>query len=600
MASEQAGAVPPARSVLDKALAEVNNGSPQAAIAMLKTYKPPMGEFADYNYVYAKALRRANRLYDSLEAYRLAYLYFPGGRQKELSLLERAEVYEDLGFYQEAASVFRIFLNTFKKSEFSERAHLGLANALFNTVHYRQALANYEQAGSSPEAMYGRAEALFATGKTREAYDLFKSLGVGGLSEKDLQEGKNQKSPAATALARYSMGEACRLLGKTDEAKALLGSIREGEYSHRASFLLGLIAAKEGSLREAASLFRDASGSSRSGLRYKALIDLAQCDLELDRTGRAIGLLKRVTQNLFGGKLRNDAFMLLAKAEAKDGNSIEAAEILKDLMMKKDYALQAADEMQKIIEDAMDNSAAVFPALWKVAGMSLTQPARAAFIFKAAGMLEASDIDQSAALYSWLVRNGSPRLKMEAARKLMGYYVARGKAREAAGLLRIARLAGHDDPTLRLKAGLYFLLGNYAVAQRALLSIKALSQQDLLLLAGTIGQTRDINAVRLVEKRMSKSNMDVPAALYLSMADASYAKGLKKQALQLYKQAYAGRAASGGHAGLDAADLKWTLYRMQSLEKDPQTALDSLQNDGGLMARYAAARLLESEVSKGR
>lgn len=82
MAPESSGAAPPAQSVLDRALVEINNGRPQAAVAMLKAYKPPMSEFAEYNYVYAKALRGANRLYDSLEAYRLAYLYFPEGRKK--------------------------------------------------------------------------------------------------------------------------------------------------------------------------------------------------------------------------------------------------------------------------------------------------------------------------------------------------------------------------------------------------------------------------------------------------------------------------------------------------------------------------------------
>ncbi|MDA8090831.1 MAG: tetratricopeptide repeat protein [Nitrospiraceae bacterium] len=588
MAPETPGATPPAGSPLDQALTEVNEGRPQAAISMLKLFKPTMDEFADYNYVYAQALRGAKKLYDSLEFYRLAYIYFPAGRKKELSLLERGEVYEDLGFNQEAASIFRIFLKTFKKSEFSEKAHLELANVLFRTVHYKEALANYEKAGNSAEALYGKAEALFAAGKAKEAYDLFGSLAASGA-------GKNF---SATPLARYSQGEACRLLGKLDEAKAHLGSIKEGELSHRAFFSLGLIAMQEKGFSDAAVLFRKAAGSTRAGLKYKALLNLAQCDLELGRTDDAIESLKQITQNLFHGEAVNEALLLLARATAKKGRAVDAVNILKPLLIKKDYALQAVDELQKIMEEEMANDPAKFPVLWKLAGDALTQPARAAFIFKAAGQLEASDLERSMGLYAWLVRNGSPVLKMEAARKLTGYYVARGNGKEAWNFFKIAKLAGHDDPSLRLKAGVYFLIGHYPAAQTALLSVKEPSQDDLLLLARIIPHIRNVRSIGLIEKRIR--NREVPAMLYVSLADSEYARGLKVQALELYKQAYKEAAPAPGHLGLTAADVKWTLFRMQSLEKDPEEALGSLQSDGGIMGRYAAARLLETKVSQER
>ncbi len=587
MAPESSGAIPSQPSTLDLALAEVNNGRPQDAIEALKRYKPTMSEFADYNYVYAQALRRAKRFYDSLGPYRLAYIYFPSGRKKELSLLERAEVYEDLGFYQEAASVFRIFINTFPKSEFSERAHLGLANALFRTVHYKEALANYEKAGNSEESMYGKAEALFATGKAQEAYNLFNSLAARGPS-----------NFSTSPLARYSMGEACRLLGKFDEAKACLGYIKKGEFSHRAFFSLGIIAVQERRLSDAALLFRDASGSPQSELRYKALVSLAQCDLELGRTDEAIGILNQVVQNLFHGKTRDDGLLLLASALGKKGKPMEAATILKGLLMKKNYALQAADELQEIMEHTMGSDPAEFPALWNLADESLMQPARAAFIFKAALQLEAPDIGQAVSLYEWIVRNGSPALKMQAARKLIGHYVVTGNSTDIRKLLRLAKLAGHDDPTLRLKAGAFFLLQNYAGAQKVLLSVRLLTQEDLLLLARIIPHVRGHQPFGPIEKRIK--DMEVPALLYMSLADSAFARGLKVQALELYKQAYSGAASAPGHLGLTAPDVKWTLYRMQSLEQDPETALASLQSDGGLMGRYAAARQLETEVLKER
>lgn len=584
------GAVPLQISSLDRAQVQLNRGRPEAAIEILNQYFPPKNEFANYNFIYAQALRAEKKLYRSLEYFSLAYLYFSSGKQKELALFDKAQVYEELGFYEEAASVYRLFLKAFSKSEFSGQAHLGLANALFRTRRYNEALVDYEKAGGGPDALYGTAEALLATGDAAKAYEIFSSLAR-----------SNPRRFAESPLARYSMGEACRLLGKSDEAKVQLGTVTAGEYSYKAYFSLGLMAMQEEkNLPVAASMFQMASGSAESELRNNAFLNLAQCELQLGRTDEAIGLLQDVIHNEFHTDLRSRSLLLMASAICTKNRFMEASAILKTLLLKKDYAVEAMNELQKLMELAMVRDPAGFAGIWKFAGETLIQPGRAPFIFKVAGELEHADIDQSVILYSWIARSGPPELKKEAARKLVAYYVATGNRAEAENYFKPAALAGHDDPTLRLKAGFFLLVENYGAAEKALLSIKDLSTEDLLLLSKLMPHIKwNARSLAFVEKRIGDSN--VPAVLYVSLGDAAYAGNSKVKALEFYRLAYSEAGAGAkqkADPGLSEADLKWTLYRMQSIEGDPKnkSTLDSLQNGGGLMGRYATARLQEMNV----
>nr|MDA8387321.1 tetratricopeptide repeat protein [Nitrospiraceae bacterium] len=189
---------------------EMSQNRAGAAIKALEAYRSAAlrltrPEFAQYNYIYAGALRRGKKFYEAVECYRLAYLFMPEGRDKEMALLDRADVYAGMGFYPEAISVYRIFLSAYGKSDIAWRAHLGLADMLFKTADYSGALQNYEKAGGGASALFGKAEALAACGRPGEAYALFTSLAA-------RYPGYMERS----GLARYGMGEACRLLRRTD------------------------------------------------------------------------------------------------------------------------------------------------------------------------------------------------------------------------------------------------------------------------------------------------------------------------------------------------------------------------------------------------
>ncbi|MDA8172587.1 MAG: hypothetical protein M0Z48_12255 [Nitrospiraceae bacterium] len=587
----------PFSSIEKKALEAIGQNRAGSAIKMLEAYGPSAlrltpDDFAMYNYVYAEALRKGKKFYDALERYRLAYLFMPAGSQKELALLKRADVYAEAGLYEEAASAYRIFLDTYGKSEYASQARLGLASALMKTARYAEALQNYEKAGNSEAALSGKAEALVATGKPEMAYAFFTSLAA-----------QDPGYMAHSGLARYSMGEACRLLGKTEEARAYLMPLTKGEFARKAAYSLGLMAEGEGETALAAGLFRDASGSNETGIRLQALINLARCDLKLAKPDEALAALRGVGYSRSFEDLYYSGKFLLAEVLSMKGQYMRSAALLKGLLVKKAYAEAAMEALQNVMQTALDHAGPreneKFLEIWKFAGGCLMERKRAPFVFKAAARLEAVDIGEFVNINRWIVRNGDRGLGRQAAINLVAYYVRVKDGHEAAVYFRQAALPLKDESTLRLRAGIRYLNGDYKGAERDILSIKDLNEADMELLAEAMPRAGDFGAIELVEKRLQKSKMlsPAPAALYLSLADAMYEKGFRAKALGYYRQAVGASASDKNKKALPAQDLKWALFRAQSLEEDPKGALDSLEGQGGVMGRYAVARLDEDALT---
>ena len=385
-----------------------------------------------------------------------------------------------------------------------------------------------------------------------------------------------------------------------------------GEYADRAAFSLGLMAMDQGDAARAAEFFRKASGSVETGIRLQARLDLAQCSLKLGKPDDALSALEEDSGKRSFKDIYYSGRFLLAEALRMKGQYMESAAILKKLLVKKEYAETAMGELQTLVETALEHGTppgkglpGKFMELWDFAGVCLMQRERAGFVSKVATRLEGVDTGEFVAVSRWLTRNGNPEIKRQAARKLAVYYLQRGDGRRAALFFRQGGFAAGDENTLRLRAGIRYLNGDFKGAERDVLAIKNPSEGDLELLAKAIPLAKDFGAVNLVQKRLSK--IAAPAALYLPVADAMYEKGMRAKALEYYNDAVAasaaskqgnrpGKGASGGGKALSPSDLKWALFRIQTLEKDPNGTLGDLAGEGGLMGRYAAARRLEEGV----
>jgi len=113
---------------LERAKEMLTANKPAEALAALSSYLPSHEERSAYHYALARALVALKRPYDSIENYRLAYVYADALADKERILLERADVYAAMGYYPEAAVCYDVFLKQFPKSRLLERVELGIGS----------------------------------------------------------------------------------------------------------------------------------------------------------------------------------------------------------------------------------------------------------------------------------------------------------------------------------------------------------------------------------------------------------------------------------------------------------------------------------------
>ncbi|MDA8387934.1 MAG: hypothetical protein M0Z58_04615, partial [Nitrospiraceae bacterium] len=385
-------------------------------------------------------------------------------------------------------------------------------------------------------------------------------------------------------------------LGRTHRAKSYLGSFTGGQFAHRAAYSLGLIAKGQGDTALATRLFQTASGSAEPGTRLPALLALAGCQVKLGRPDDALAALGKADRIRSYGDPYRKGQLLMARAMLMKGQYMRPAAILKGLLVKKAYAEAAMGELQDIMESAVahEKSQKKFLELWRIAGDCLMQPERAPLVFNAGERLKTTDAAEFVDTDLWVARNGDRKLRRLAAANLAVYYADEGDGRQAGIFFSKAGLPMKDVSTRRLRARVRYLNGQYMGALRDLLSIKDLSGADLDLLAKVIPGVKDARAIGLIEKRLQKQKTGAPAALYVALADAVYEMGQKAHALELYSEAAARPAPAGG--ALDSADLKWALFRIQSMAKDPGKSLSALQKQDGLMGRYAQARIEEENL----
>ena len=578
----------PAFSVLESDVRkDLSQNRAMAAIKALKAYGPAARlsgtQFGQYNYIYAGALRAEKLFYKSAERYRLAYLFLPEGQSRQMALLDSADVYDGMAFYPEAEATYTIFLNEYgKKSDLAWRAHLALAGMLFRAGHYRQALQHYGQAGGSSPALFGKAAALLAAGHPKMAFDLFTSLAAG-------HPGYMRRS----ALARYSFGEACMLLGRTQQAKTYLGSLTGGRFSRRAACSLALIAEGQGDFDLAVGLFQKASGSADTETKLQALVGLARCSLKLGWPDVAIAALGSAARIHPYGNIYWKEQFLTARAMAMKGEYVRPATVLRGLLVQRAYAEDAMGLLQSLLEGALAHvkSPEKFAQFWHTACDCLMQRGRVALVFKAGERLKGVDDRDFVNIDLWVARNGDAKLRRLAAVNLAVYYAYAADGRNAAFFFGKSGLSLKDESTRRLRADIRYLNGNYNGALADLFSIKGkdLSGADLLLMSKVLPYVKDPRLVALVEK-MAQKRKTVPAGLYLSLADALYGMGQKAKALEYYREA----AAVEGSV-LAPEDLKWALFRIQSIAQDPARSLYTLAKQGGLMGNYAQARIEEEK-----
>ncbi len=571
---------------LERAKELLLSNKPAEAIAALSSCQPAHEEMSAYHYAYARALVALKKSYDSLEHYRLAYVYADSIADRERLLMERADAYAAMGYFSEAAVCYDVFLALFPRSSFTERAELGIAEARFRNGEFHQALPHYEKSGTSVRAVLGKANTLQSLGRTAEAGTLYQAL-----IEHD------PKTVSASQETLYFIGENYRQAGKLRDARLYYESVKDPVIKFRALLGLGRIALEEKNPAAAVLCFTSAVPSPERTVRREAILSRAEAQLMLGKDAEARAGLEDIRNNYPYGKAYDQAVLLTAKLDRKQGKHSEALASLKTLIYRRSPSAAALDEIESIVLDMKDKDPAQFLRLWGEAGRWLLDPSRAATIVKVAAALRYSGkpfLDACA----WLIKYGPEDTKAEGRLLLADFYADLGDVPTAWTYIGRTKIKGHDDDLLRVKARIYLANRDAQSASEAILSLREPVEADALRLLEAMPSLRNSDRAEAFCERIL-GDRTASAGTLVRFADVLYGQGKKQKALEYYRAAVAVKHGPPGDTG-GAADREWARYRTASIAggAEGRESLAAIQSSRTAVGRFAAAELKSAGLQR--
>jgi tetratricopeptide (TPR) repeat protein len=581
-AGEHSGPTP-----LERAKVLIAENKPAMTIEALSAYHPSHEELSDYHYVFAKALVALKHPYESIEHYRLAYLYANSLADKERMLFERAEVYAGMGYASEAAVCFDSFLKQFPQSSFSERANLGIAEARYRLGEYREALVHFEKAGTAHETLIKRAITLQALNRNDEAHKIFRDM-----IEQDPELVRS--SPETM----YYLGESYRRMGKLQDARIFFESVKDPAFKYRAAQGIGLVAMTEKRFDDAVAAFSTAAEAPERSLRREAIMNRADAYMQMGKNEEAQAALLEIKKNYPYGKQYDAALVLLARLERTQGKFNESLALLRGLILRRNPVPAALDEIESIFNDAKDRDPAQFIKLWTTAGGWLLDPSRADSIVKMAPHLRNAGkpfLD----VCTWLVKYGPGEVQSEALMLLADFYADLGDAATARDYLKRASPTAISDTVLRIRAKIALASREGRNAAESIMKIHDVSEGDVRLL---------LNAMRLLSNIKKETafceralgTTTVSATTAVRFADILYAAENRQKALAYYRVAVAARPGNALRDSKTAADVEWAYYRIAAIAKgeDSENSLKAIQAENNLIGRFAAAELKGAQLRR--
>ena len=566
---------------IEKAMELVNSKKPADALKILSAYRPTAADLARYHYSYAKACELSDRQLDSLAHFRLAYIYSQTNELKELTLIERSEAYLKMHYYPEAMISFRQFLGNFSNSSHVDKARLGLADSLYYQGLYSDALWNYEAAGGSLRAIYGKANTYQAMGRTDDAYQLYVSV---------IEKDREYLNSSQETL--YRVAETFRLMGKSSHAKIYYDSLKDPLFRPKADIGLGLIALEASQFDAAFQHYNAALLTSNRELRRRALLHLALAYSKAGKQEETKSMLTQIRNKYPYSKEYETALLMLAHIYKKEGKSNEAVSLMKELASMRHLDKETLDEFEKIVLDAKNGDAAEFLKVWKSFGHLLLEPSRAKSLLDIADGLKSSGrpfVD----LCAWLIKNGPSDVKGKCGLMLADFYADMGDASRASGYVK--EIKGNNDDVLRTKARVYSANKEYQKAMGAIFALKEIEPKDIVFFADMIEYAKDVKrAVEFCER--SLKNTGAPLKVYIKLADTLYKTGKAKDALKFYRIVAALKPEN--RKDLTQDDVGWTYYMVSKLSEG-KSSLElpaSVQQGTNIFSRSASVALKETDI----
>jgi tetratricopeptide (TPR) repeat protein len=551
------------------------------AIRVLKQYRPSPEESSHYHYAYAKAYEQMNTLTEAMAHLRLAYVYASDEGSREQLLFERAELYLKMGYYPEAAQGYRRFLRAYPKSARAELARLGIGDTLLSQGLFIEALLNYEEAGGSPSALFGKANVYQELGRVKDANAFYLSA---------IAKDREHLNSAPETL--YYMAENFRLMGKTADAKIYYSSIRNPIIRNKAEIGLGLISQNEAKYDEAIAHFNSALQSPQRAVRSKALLCMADAYIKSGRKEDGRSRLMEIKSKYAYSKDYDPALLKLAQIYKSEGKFSDAVAYLKDLSTRRSPGKEIVDEFEKLLLESRDGDAAQMLELWKFFGHFLLDPSRSPALMEIANSIRSSGkpfLD----LCAWLTKKGSPGSRAQCSLALADFYADMGDAAKAAAHIRGTK--GKTDEILRVKAKIYRENRDYQKSMETVLMLKEMKPDDIVFFAELLETSKDAKkAVAFCEKALK--NVGAPLKVYIKLADTLHRMGRNDEALKFYS--IVASLKPENRKDLSPEDAGWTYYMVSKLsgERTPDDLPAFVQKGNTIYGKSAEAVVKEADI----
>lgn len=526
-----------------------------------------------------KALEEAGKRNEAGEQYRLAYLYATSPADKERLLLLRAQTYERMEWYSEAALCLESLLKTFPQTPAAEQIRLTLARYRMKLGQPLEALRQYNRAGSSLPALFGKADALQALERHQEAHVLYLDLIK-----------RDDKYLSSSAETRLSAGENFRIMGKREDARVYLASVQEPALKYAAELGLGLLDLEEGKVDQGVRRLLEVSERGDRKTRTRAFSALAGAYLRTGRTDDAVASLVKMKSFLPQGKEYDEGTLMLARIRRSQGMRDEAIALLKELLFRRSPDSRAIDELEAILHETMTKDSAAFSRYWKACGQWLLDPSRMnSLLAFAAGLKQHPK--SFLTLCKWLLKYGGEKEKSGVRLLLAGFYAGLGDVASAQNYLR--RLSGGaaalGDGYLRTLAKVLLLEKQDREAAATIISMRQPEREDALRLLPIIpALDQPDQAIDFCDKTFQSAGASTAALA--AFADILYATGRPAEARRYYETIVSLETATSGAPA--RSDAEWSRYRLTILSPEAAQQGDSKE---AVRAQTAAGRLLDAD-----
>ena len=552
--------------------------SPLDAIKELSQYRPDKGSLAAYHYIYGSALYANKDFQGAIEHFRQSYNHSPeGGEIKELSLLGVGEAYLGMRYYYEAKSSLTVFIKNFPNSGYSEKAHGGLAASLSGIGTYEEAIGHYVKAGLTPEAAFGKANAMQRLGMTKEADGAYRKA----LSDyPSYIQGSNE--------TLYLLGQNSRLSGRTGDARKYLSAVNIQPFKGDAEDALGVIEMAEQNTEAAANHFGSALLSADRRTKRRALLHLAEARTKLGTIKEAREGLEELRRGYPYTSEYDAATLMLSRFYGSEGNSDVSVRLLKELLFRRPPSREALHEFETLLRDAERKKETVRLAdLWKSAGQWLLDNTREKFLLDIAAALRSAD-GPSLKIYLWLAKNGSQQTRDLSLAALAEFHAETGNTTAAREYLRKITGRSRSDDTLRLEAKIFYAEGNLRAAAEKTLALKTIGQDDLKILGAALTSAPDFKTALARYELALRETGGNPEA-YIRLADVFYDLGKMAEALKGYRLVLA-----------KEPENQWALYRAARLSsaEEAEELFKKVVKGSPALNNSASAGLKEIAISK--